>query len=177
MSPSRLPSPADLSHRLREWLTDLGTQYQQWREQLHADPALLWRPPLVRAALLLVAGLMLVLAARWVAVGLAPGSDHAHGAFTRPRAILRVACTSHDCTRSYSKELPLDFKSWPLVCPDCGQPSVYRAQLCQTCRIWFAQPPGAAAGCPVCAARAASQPAPQAPTSRPLDPDDAEDPW
>lgn len=177
MSMPRLPSPADLPHRLRERLTDLNSQYRQWREQLRADPSLLWRTPLVRATLLLAAGLVLVLAVRWIATGLTPKHEHGERSASRPKAILHVACISPKCRRSYSKELPLKFRAWPLACTDCGQPSVYRAQRCPTCGTWFAEPPGAPAGCHVCATRTASQPAPKTSDSRPPDPDDAEDHW
>lgn len=176
MSAPRLPSPADLPHRLREHLTDLRTRYRQWREELRADPALLWRTPLVRAALLLLLGLVLVLAVGWLAAALAPAPEGGEASAGRQRAVVRVACTNPACIRSYSKELPLDFKAWPLACPDCKQPLVYRAQFCRACRTWFASPPDAAAGCPVCAMRTAAPPV-RAPASQPVDPDDAEDDW
>lgn len=173
----RLPSFADLPNRVREGLAGLPARWREWREGFRADPAILWRTPVLRVAalvaLLLAAGLTL----RWAIGLLAPGGRGQVFEQPTPWATLYVACTHPDCRAAYTTQQPMDFKAWPLKCERCGRPTVYRATRCPACRQWFASVPGAPATCPRCAEKtAAPQPA-ELPRRPSATGDDSEDPW
>ena len=178
MSHHRLPSLPDLPHRVRESLADWPTRFRQWRDDLRKDPSLLWRTTAVRILLWLALGTALLVGLRSGINALTPGVRGVHVEEPTPYATLYVACTNPACRHQFVSKQPMDFDDWPLTCPKCGQPTVYRAQLCPVCRQWFATAPGQPAECPFCAERqkATDEPeriGPELPTN----PDDAEDPW
>lgn len=172
----RIPSAADLPHRVRQFLADAPAAWSRWRRDLAANPALLWRTPAARLAAWVVLGAAIIILARVGVAVLSPGASGS--AFVEPTrtATLYVACTNPECLRSAIVQQPMNFDGWPLTCAACGAPSVYRARLCPTCRSWYATIPGKPPICPACAA-ASARPPPDAQTKRPTDPDDEEDDW
>lgn len=167
---------AELPHRGRVWLAAWPERWRAWRAELREDPTVLWRTPAIRLGGLALAGIALLAAAHVLTAALTPAA--APGALQAPTrtATLYVACTNPACLTSFVTRQPMDFRDWPLECPQCGQSSVYRATVCRACGQWFATVPGSSKECPHCAARAAqaTRPALKAPSASS---DDDEDPW
>jgi DNA-directed RNA polymerase subunit RPC12/RpoP len=170
----KIPTAAEVPHRVREHVADWPRACRQWWLDFKTDPLLLWRTPLVRISLWCLLGIAVLLLAHfggnWVST-----ADPA--AFTEPTqtAILYVACTSSTCGHAFRSEQALDFNDWPLTCPQCAGATAYRAELCGRCRRWFATPPGADTACPHCRQKTTPKVAEEA--AAPPNPDDAEDPW
>jgi len=176
MGEARRTRLAELPHRIREWMARWPADLRDWRADLRHDPGLLWRTPVIRVGLFMLGGVALIAGARWLAVALVPGGATAFEQAT-PYAILYVACTDPACRASYTTQQPRDLRNWPLVCEKCGKKAVYRAQVCPDCGGWFATAPGRSAECQFCEQRrAATRPATDVQT-KPINPDDAEDPW
>lgn len=178
MSEDRLPSLANLPHRIRAGLANWPAGYRQWREDLRQDPALLWQTPAVRIVLWIVLGIILVSGLYWAIATFTPSGTDSLFVEPTPLATLYVACTNPDCRAHYNTKQPMDFDSWPLKCEQCGSESVYRAKLCSVCRRWFATAPGQPTGCPFCATRHKAEQTPETIDSdKPTNIDDEEDPW
>lgn len=170
------PRFADLGHHLRERLSDLRANWQQFRKDLREDPSVLWRTQTTRILLYVLLGAAVLFLARFLLSALAPPPVGAGGGEQATRlATLYVACVDPACLKPDVSRLPMDFKAWPIACVHCGKEAAYRAILCSKCRAWFATAPEAPPECPHCAR--AAPPASRAVTSRPADVDDAEDGW
>lgn len=177
MDPKPRLSLADVPHRLRDFLGSLPQRWQTWREGLREDPALLWHGPVPRLAGIILFGLLLIVGLRWLVAAATPASTVSVFEEATPWATLYVACTNPACWAAYSTRQPMDFKTWPLKCEKCGQMTVYRAQVCPTCRNWYATPPGGVNTCPRCAEKKAADQRQAEPTAPTKKSDDAEDPW
>jgi hypothetical protein len=168
-----------LSQHARKRFGSWRVRFGEWRQELREHPSLFWRTPAVRITLWVIAAITLLAGIRWCQSAITRSGMDTSDEDETYWSMLYVACTRPDCRAEFTTRQPMDFHQWPLKCGRCGADSVYRAQLCPTCRKWFATAPGHAPDCPFCAAqRAASQPAHPVPnTSHPTNPDDAEDPW
>ncbi|MFQ5807967.1 MAG: hypothetical protein ACE5I3_16095 [Phycisphaerae bacterium] len=175
MGENRSPLLADLPHRIRAQTAELKANLRQWWADLRQDPSLLWRTTAIRISFWLTLGICALVAVRALSRSLLPHGE-ADAEQVTPLAILYVACTNTACYGSYTTRQPMDFDAWPLTCRECSQQTVHRAKLCAKCRNWYATAPGDLAGCPFCAAAEPEQPA-ETPQTRPVDRDDAEDPW
>lgn len=173
--PSRLLS--DLPHRFREQLIELRGESGSWWRQLTEDPEAILSNPLTRLIGLITLGLVVL-----VGGGLLIQSVTPDVAKPTPLALIHVACDRPACRHSYQTQVPIATAAadWPLICPECGQESVYRALRDADARRWYAVRPGAPAVSPFTAAetepadtRPTGEPAPQRPTSV----DDMEDGW
>ncbi len=133
---------AELPRRLRELVSAMLLRLRAWMDAVRAEPALLWHTPMLRVAIIVLVGAGVLALINRLATGLTPGLDRS--AFETPTrlATLYVACTNPDCRVSFTTHQPMNFKAWPLVCPHCGQKSVYRATLCPNCGRWYASAPG-----------------------------------
>ncbi|MCG3127716.1 MAG: hypothetical protein CHACPFDD_02586 [Phycisphaerae bacterium] len=169
--------PPKLTATWRERLTDHAQRavadYSRWRADLRDDPTLVWR---TRPIIFAITGIVLIgiafgiqaLANHWVAA--ASGSR----VFEKPTptATVYVACANPNCLDAAVLQLPMNFRAWPLPCATCGGASVHRAELCKSCRTWYAASQGP---CPHCTAKAAP---PKTLTPRkPSKPGDSEDGW
>jgi hypothetical protein len=170
---------AEIPHQIRTQVQSLPDRWREFREAFQEDPAAIWHSPLTRIAGWILLGIV-ILVIGWLLIGMISPPDTGGGAFTTatPTATLYVACSNPNCAHDYTTRQKMDFDDWPLICPECGQESVYRATRCDVCRQWYSTAPGAPDACPHCAARAAQKPVEAAPTpDRPAVSDDAEDPW
>jgi hypothetical protein len=174
---NRRLSFAALPHRVRERLAEWPERWRAWRAELRADPGRLWRGPVPRLVGLIALGVVAVLGINWLISGLAARTLSLPSEQAAPRATLFVACTNAGCRAEYTTQQPLDFKAWPLKCEKCGNPTVYRATQCPSCRHWYASAPGQPPGCPHCTAKAAAAASKPSPTGPQKSRDDAEDPW
>ena len=155
----------------------LPVNYRQWREDLKEDPTLFWRTPVVRIALCVAAGLVLLIGLRSLIGFLAPDGSDPNFIEATPMATLYVACTQPQCLTHYTTQQQMDFSHWPLTCDKCGGESVYRATLCQRCRSWFATAPNMPEVCPLCAGRDAAKAPVVTDRKKSANPDDDEDDW
>jgi len=168
---------SDLPHRLREHREQLLADLRRWGAEVREDPTLLWRTAAVRVGLWVVLGVVVLLTARALTRSLVSLAREGQGEQAAPVAILRVACASTSCRHTYTSHQPMDFAAWPMVCPRCGQATVYRAKLCPKCHRWYGTVPGAPKVCPLCSAPEAPGQPDEQPAPAPENPDDAEDPW
>jgi len=161
----------------REALGRLSGWSRSLRSELHFNAANLRGLPLLRVGLFVVLGIAAIVGVRYgiAALAVSAGGGGPREAPT-PLATLYVCCTNPVCRACDTVQAPMDFAAWPMICPDCGQAAVYRAELCPKCRRWFATAPGAAEDCWHCRADAARR-QPATKKSRSGDPDDAEDGW
>lgn len=170
-------SLGDLPNRVRTALDDGRQAARQWWGEVRKEPRQFWSSALVRYSVYLIAAAGLFFLARGVIHWSTPGPSGPAADEPTKLATLHVSCVNPDCIAVYVTRQPMDFKSWPRKCDRCGQPTVYRAELCPVCRGWVARVPGAAPQCPTCAARAAATQAAKKSTSRPSGGDDSEDGW
>jgi len=176
--PSKRPSLADVTHRLRQQMANLPGQWRAWRTDLRGDPGLLWRSSVLRIAGFVLLIVVALIAIDWLVTALTPGGAQGSRETATPLATLYVACADPECRAHYTVQKPMDFDDWPLTCNQCGQKTIYRAQRCPVCGHWCALPAGQSLECPFCAEKQAAQKPPE-PTHREQRPrsDDDEDPW
>lgn len=177
LSDRRIPSLAEIPHRIRQQLRDLPGRWRTLREDIRQDPSRFWQSPLVRVPAYVLLGAVLLVSLSYGIRALTPGGTLAVHERPTATATLYVACTNPECRATYRTQQLMDFDDWPLECEKCGQKTVYRAQRCRECRRWFANVPGEKSTCPHCASRKAAQQRVE-PLSRPSPTgDDIEDPW
>lgn len=172
-----IPSASKLPHLIREKVGELGESVQTWKADLRENPAQFLASPLVRIPFWIVVGIVLLLLGRAAISAWTPTQAGRNFEQATTTATVYVACTNPSCLHSFQAQVPMDWKKDPLTCSKCGQKSAVRATLCSKCRQWYAVPADRAAGCPLCAARAAA--AASKPTKKKTaeHSDDAEDGW
>ena len=148
MSVRRLPSIANLPHRLREQCEQLPSQFRDMRRAWTDDPARLLYNPVARLMLWIALGIVAVFLLQWFIGSLA--AEYAGDQLpATPTATVFVICTHEGCQNpTYHVELERDFDAWPLTCEYCGHDSVYRATRCRAIRGWVPVIPGQAVECP-----------------------------
>lgn len=153
--------------------------YRQWREDLKEDPSLIWRTPLVRIAIWIILGIAILVGGQLLISSLRPaGSVRGERAAATALATLYVACAHADCLAAFTSRQPMSFREWPLACEKCKRQSVYRAQICPTCREWYATAPDQPPKCLRCEAAAGAQAEKERPKPKKKgNKDDDEDDW
>lgn len=169
------PKLHELPHRVREWISAARGGAQAWWSEIRRDPSRLREGALPRVLFWLTV-LGAGLASAWLLSGVVGPLIPGAAAERKPTAILRLACADEACGAVFVAELPRDFSAWPTTCEKCRTPQAVRAAQCSACRAWHAPQGASSSRCPRCRAREAAQRAPTS-TSRPSDPDDAEDGW
>ncbi len=174
----KLPAAlANLPRLIAAGLISLPARCREWGAAVRDDPGCLWRSPRARVAgLILLIGVLVLVAAIWFFAGSSAPSGRRTMRTLMSLPPQRVACANPACRLSYTAPPPAAGKSWPLLCKQCGQASVYPATACPSCRAWYAAVPDRPAGCPFCAPRKPAEPLKPPERERPASPD-SEDHW
>ncbi len=175
MPDRRIPSLAELPHRLREQIEQLPGHYRALCQSVRDDPGRLWYNPLARIILWVTVGVVAIWATHWFVGSLV--SEYARDRVEAPpTATLFVICTNPDCAAQYTVTRDLDFDDWPLTCQECGLETAYRATRCPEIRGWVPEIPGRQVECPP-RERAPDKPVPEHRPRPDASSDDDEDGW
>lgn len=150
--------PVQKESKIAEWIAALRegwpgvrVRFDEWKDTVRENPALIWATPAVRYPVYGIGALLAVWALTW-AVGQLQPPEAVPPAET---ADFHVLCTNPECGHHFVINEEFDFDDFPVVCPKCKKKTGQRAVRCasQTCRGRWVVPEkrGDEYYCPYCA--------------------------
>ncbi|MFH0980893.1 MAG: hypothetical protein V2A79_05070 [Planctomycetota bacterium] len=124
---------------LREGWLSVRARFDEWKDAVCENPALIWATPAVRYATYTVGGLIALWVLTWGLGKLQPPSTARPPAKT---ADFHVRCTNPACGDHFVINRKFGFDDFPVVCPKCKQKTGAQAWRCvsSTCHSRWVVP-------------------------------------
>jgi hypothetical protein len=113
---------------LREGRSGVRARFDEWKDAVREEPALLWATPAIRYGVYGLGGLLAVWVLTW-GLGLFVPAKATPPAKT---ADFHVLCTASGCGHHFVIREKFGFHHFPVVCPKCQQQTGQRATRCSS---------------------------------------------